>query len=457
MTVAPLSSEAAAAAEALPAPLPGRRADDVIALFRRAVFANQQTPGLKGNVVELAAPEVEDVFVSADLHGNWTNYWAILERADLDRHPKRHLVLQEVCHGGPKYKPDACASHAMLEAVADLKLRYPDRVHFLLSNHELSELTGHAIRKDGRMVLLSFLLGVHHCYGAQADSVHSAYTAFIASCPLAIRIARDVFVTHSIPDAVDELGFDVSVFDRPATHEDVQPRGPIFDLVWGRDYRVENAQAFARLVAARLLIHGHTPCDGGCSVPNAQQIILDCSNTPAACLLVPTSRVESMDELLLGLQPLGESGPPSSHVDSSNSSTPSVASAIQTKLERRDILVANLTESLQEAMKIDGALAAAVVDGSSGMCLGAIGNHVDLEVAAAGNSEVIRAKMRVMSSLKIDDKIEDILITLGKEYHIIRLMKRDAGLFLYMIFRRESANLALARHKLAAIEKDLAV
>jgi hypothetical protein len=42
------------------------------------------------------------------------------------------------------------------------------------------------------------------------------------------------------------------------------------------------------------------------------------------------------------------------------------------------------------------------------------GKYLDLDVAAASNTEVIRAKMRTMESLRLDDTIEDILITLGK-------------------------------------------
>ena len=54
-----------------------------------------------------------------------------------------------------------------------------------------------------------------------------------------------------------------------------------------------------------------------------------------------------------------------------------------------------------------------------------IGKYLDLDVAAAGNTEVVRAKMRTMESLRLDDSIEDILITLQKQYHLIRLLKNS--------------------------------
>ena len=84
----------------------------------------------------------------------------------------------------------------------------------------------------------------------------------------------------------------------------------------------------------------------------------------------------------------------------------------------------NIEAALKEAMNIDGALGACLVDWESGMSLGAIGGgeYLDLDVAAAGNTEVIRAKMRTMHSLRLDDTIEDILISLTRQYHLIRLI-----------------------------------
>ena len=122
----------------------------------------------------------------------------------------------------------------------------------------------------------------------------------------------------------------------------------------------------------------------------------------------------------------------------------------------------NIEAALKEAMNIDGAVGACLVDWESGMSLGAVGGgkYLDLDVAAAGNTEVIRAKMRTMESLRLDDAIEDILITLTKQYHLIRLLRSsrsEQGLFLYLVLDRSRANLALARHSLKRSEGDLTV
>ena len=117
--------------------------------------------------------------------------------------------------------------------------------------------------------------------------------------------------------------------------------------------------------------------------------------------------------------------------------------------------MANLNESLQDLMTLDGALCAAAVDYNSGMLLGSIGSGVDLELAAAGNTEVVRAKMKTMKSLGLNDSIEDILITLGKQYHILRPAEKINGLFIYYVLASSRANLALARRKLSDVESKL--
>ncbi|KQX57810.1 MULTISPECIES: hypothetical protein [unclassified Streptomyces] len=121
--------------------------------------------------------------------------------------------------------------------------------------------------------------------------------------------------------------------------------------------------------------------------------------------------------------------------------------------------MANTETSLKEAASIDGAIGAALVDYTSGMALGTIGGgkELDLNVAAAGNTDVVRAKVRAMELLGLNDDIEDILITLGGQYHLIRLLKGRGtnGLFLYLALSKDRANLAMARHQLKKIEAEL--
>ena len=117
----------------------------------------------------------------------------------------------------------------------------------------------------------------------------------------------------------------------------------------------------------------------------------------------------------------------------------------------------NVKDCLERAMEIDGAIGVALVDFESGMSLGEMGggDSINLELAAAGNSEVVRSKMKVMNNLGLDDEIEDILISLKKQYHLIRPVAKAPSLFIYLALDRGKSNLGMARHQLSSVESGL--
>ena len=126
-------------------------------------------------------------------------------------------------------------------------------------------------------------------------------------------------------------------------------------------------------------------------------------------------------------------------------------------LTNQHTMTTNLKESMNTAMGIDGAMAVALVDYRSGMCLAQAGSGMNLDLAAAGNAQVVQAKLKTMESLGLRKGIEDILITLADQYHLIRLVPHIPGLFLYLVLDKNKGNLALARYKLTDIERTLKV
>ncbi|MEV7323108.1 hypothetical protein [Streptomyces sp. NPDC093970] len=124
--------------------------------------------------------------------------------------------------------------------------------------------------------------------------------------------------------------------------------------------------------------------------------------------------------------------------------------------------MASVEVSLKEMINsAEGAIGAAVVDYTTGMALGTLGGNKDLDlaIAAAGNTDVIRAKVRTLEHLGLKERIEDILITLDKQYHLIRLItgRSGNGLFLYLVLDKKRSNLAMARHQLRRVEEQLEV
>ncbi|GEL21871.1 hypothetical protein PSU4_08250 [Pseudonocardia sulfidoxydans NBRC 16205] len=119
--------------------------------------------------------------------------------------------------------------------------------------------------------------------------------------------------------------------------------------------------------------------------------------------------------------------------------------------------MSNIEHSLDMAANIKGAFAVALVDWDSGMMLGSRGGSAefDLDVAGPGNSDVIRTKLEVVQKLGLRENIEDILITLDTQYHLLRLIRgTDEKLFFYLVLNRAQANLAMARRDLRVIEQD---
>ena len=281
--------------------------ENTITLFNEAADANLVTPGRVGNMIDITPQSGDDVMLTGDLHGHRRNFNLIRRIASLKTLPRRHLVMQEVCHGGPAYPQNGgCMSHAILEDIARLKIRYPDRVHFLLGNHELAEVTDYPIQKNRQMLNALFHLGLEQMYGPEAERVREALLGFLRTCPLAVRIAGGVFVCHSIPERLDKRPFDQTIFLRPLDPLEFYERCDIFQMVWGRDYRPENARAFAELMEARVLIHGHEPCPEGFSVPNPHQVILDCCGDQACYVVLSTDREWTQAEVVQQIQRLGD-------------------------------------------------------------------------------------------------------------------------------------------------------
>lgn len=98
---------------------------------------------------------------------------------------------------------------------------------------------------------------------------------------------------------------------------------------------------------------------------------------------------------------------------------------------------------------LPGLMAVAIVDVSSGMSLASHSNSsINPDTAAAYNTEVVKQKQKAMGALKLQgETMEDILITLTTQLHLIRLVN-DGKKFIYLVVNSRDTNLAIAREVL---------
>ena len=272
--------------------------DRMLTYLRQAIALVRATPGRRGHVVDLR--DCADVLVAGDLHGHVGHFQALLKAADLAAHPGRHFVMQEAVHGKFRYPAGGDKSHQLVDLFAALKCQYPKRVHYLPGNHELAQWTGRKVFKSDEDLNALFVAGVRAAYGPEyGPEVYQTYLDLFKALPVAVRAPNRVLVSHSLPPArlmpqFDSLRLEVDSYE-PA---DLAPGGPVHSVLWGRDTAADNAAEYLRRMDADFLVSGHIASDDGFSVPNARQVIVDCSESPAGFILFPADRPLTHAELV---------------------------------------------------------------------------------------------------------------------------------------------------------------
>lgn len=115
----------------------------------------------------------------------------------------------------------------------------------------------------------------------------------------------------------------------------------------------------------------------------------------------------------------------------------------------------SLDAVLAKLLSFDGAMCVAVVDSETGMILGNAGSGVDIDLAAAGASVILRARLASAKALGGEEHIEDVLISLTSQVQIIHPLPKNPSIFTYLIGDKAKSSLAMARFK--AAEADLLI
>jgi hypothetical protein len=278
--------------------------EKLLPIIQRATGLFRATPGRCGSVI--AVETATEVMVVGDLHGRVPAFRAALETAALPRHPGRHLVLQELIHGPWSYPEDGGdKSHQLVDLISALKCQYPDRVHLILGNHELSELTGRTIGKNGMTLNDQFRKGIDTAYSAHSGAIYDAYRALFAALPLAVRTPNRVFLCHTIPDPIYLDGLDLAVLESNTWPPEALKRGgTVYAMTWGRNTEADTIDRFATMVDADFFVTGHQPCDEGFRQANHRQVIIDGTAAAPTYCLFPAREPISIEKLLDCVQAL---------------------------------------------------------------------------------------------------------------------------------------------------------
>jgi len=276
-------------------------ATDAADVYRQAARMNREDPLLQGSLLEF--PDYGQVVMTGDLHGHRRNFAKLQRFCDLEHSAVRHVVLHELIHEEPSSPTDHDLSHELLLESARWKCAFPDRVHFLQSNHELSQLSGHEISKGGRIVTRDFELGVEHSYGDGAGEVLEALLEFVASFPLAGRTPHRIFLAHSVPGPRTMPEFDASALRRPTTWSDLTGRGTAYALVWGRYQTAAGLRLLAEVLHVDLFVCGHQPQEQGFDVLHDRMVILASDHNHGVFLPLDLRREMGLSDLIRMIRP----------------------------------------------------------------------------------------------------------------------------------------------------------
>jgi hypothetical protein len=253
-------------------------AHPVADIFLQAAVANSSDARRSGNVVALEAGC--DLIVCGDIHGNRAGLTKIISRAGLAEDPNRRLIIQEVIHGQLDPVSQLDRSIELLMRVARLKISNPLQVLFVLGNHDVAQVTGNEITKEGLGVCKTFSESLQAEFKESADEIAQAVNEFLLSMPLAVRCPNGVFVAHSLPAPARMALAGVEILDRigPYRMEDLKRGGSVYEWTWGRGQTSEQLSQLADRLQADYFILGHRHAPEGFEVISPLGITISSDN-----------------------------------------------------------------------------------------------------------------------------------------------------------------------------------
>jgi len=274
----------------------------IIDLLNKGTRANLEDKYRQGSVIHL--PAEGSLIVTGDLHGHRRNFERSVSFADLADNPDRHIVLQEIIHGGPEDSYGGCLSYQLLFDVVRYKLSFPEQVHIIMGNHDTAFINSSEVMKNGKEMNRAMRLALDREFPQAGADIELATRRFLFSQPLAVRCDNRIWVSHSLPGDRFIEKFEPQVLDRQLKINDVVRPGSAYLLTWGRKHSQALLDKMAELFDIDVFILGHQPQEQGWR-QGGKNLIIVASNHNHGCLLsIDLAKSYTVEQLRDSIVPL---------------------------------------------------------------------------------------------------------------------------------------------------------
>jgi hypothetical protein len=274
----------------------------ILDLLNKAAQANITDNFRHGNVIHL--PAEGSLIATGDIHGHRRNFERIVKFADLQNNPDRHVVLQEIIHGGPQDSTGGCLSYKLLFDAARYKISFPDRIHIIMGNHDTAFISSAEVMKDGKEMNRALCAALQQEFQQAYQDIKLALKELLFSQPLAVRCENRIWISHSLPDNRYSDKFDPAILNQPLKESDCEKPGSAYLLTWGRKHNQALLDKVGELFDADIFVLGHQHQQQGWSRPASNLLIIASDHNHGCLLQIDLAGLPTMDKLLESIVPL---------------------------------------------------------------------------------------------------------------------------------------------------------
>jgi hypothetical protein len=277
-------------------------AQTIIELLKKGTQANNSDEFRQGNLINL--PDKGELIITGDLHGHRRNFERAMHLADLAKNHNRHIILQEIIHGGPEDSLGGCLSYELLFDAIRYKLNFPQQVHIIMGNHDTAFINDAEVMKDGKEMNRAMCMALERQYSQSCFDIIPQMKSYLFSQPLAVRCSNRIWASHSLPGDHYADQFDPIIFSRELKADDIVRPGSAYLLTWGRRMSQALLDKMAQLFDVDLFVLGHQPQDNGWAQAGRNLLILASNHNHGHLLFLDLAKNYTIEKLIESLVPM---------------------------------------------------------------------------------------------------------------------------------------------------------